>query len=128
MFYFLLKSIHIVAAILWIGSLFAVTFIASKVELSHEQLRVAVRITDTAIGITWLMGGVLTVMGGWYASSWWILKVILVVLISAMHTFVHRRWKNNSDLSNISTYRFVPQIILSSALLVVFLVVSKYRF
>ena len=85
----------------------------------------AVRITEAAIGFTWLIGVILTIMGSWYTSPWWYFKIAFVVLISAIHTFLHRRWKNTTSQDGSLTNSAVPYIILISAFAIVFSVASK---
>ena len=93
MLYLLIKAIHITAVVLWIGSLFLLTLISSTEKLNSKQLKVATRISEAGIGLTWFAGIVLVVMGGWYTAGWWQIKIVLVVIISAIHSIVHRRWK-----------------------------------
>jgi len=57
MLYFSFKTLHIVAVVVWIGSLFLTTLLASSAEsLKPSQLKVAIRITEAGIGLTWLAG------------------------------------------------------------------------
>ena len=124
MVYLSLKSLHILAVILWVGSLFLVTLVTSINKLNKEQVRSAMRVTDISIGVTWFAGIVLVIMGGWYTASWWHIKVVLVIAISAIHTFVHRRWANSGS-EGASTSAIVPYLVLLLALLAVLLVVFK---
>jgi len=127
MTYLAIKSLHIVAAILWIGSLCLVTFVTSTSKMSADQMRVATRVTEASIGLTWLAGITLVIMGSWYGSAWWQIKVVLVILISAIHSIVHRRWKNAAS-EGASTNGAVPYFILLLTLVIVFLVVFKRPF
>jgi len=124
MLYILLKAIHVIAVIFWIGSLGMLTLITSVSRLSAEQMRVATRLTDAAIGASWLAGIVLVLMGGWYTATWWQIKIVLVIVISAVHTMVHRRWKNSSD-ERAQTQDFVPIVVFVVSIAVVFLAVYK---
>lgn len=87
-------------------------------------MRSATRITDGAIGVTWLAGIVLVIMGGWYASAWWQIKVFLVIVISAIHSIFHRRWKSGGAEA-ASTPVAVPYAIAILTLIIVLLVVFK---
>lgn len=124
MFYLSLKSVHLLATILWIGSLFLISFVTSSNTMNTAQMRSAVRVTDAAIGVAWLTGIVLVVMGGWYLSSWWQLKITFVIAISAIHTVVHRRWKN-AEAEGATTNRAIPYFVLLLVLIVILLVVFK---
>jgi len=97
MTYLTVKAIHILVAMLWIGSLVLVAYLNSKANgMSSDQLQKATRITEAGIGLTWLFGIILVLLGGWYASKWLYLKIFFVFIISAIHTFAHRRWKLES--------------------------------
>ena len=122
MVYLTVKALHIIAAILWVGGLFLVTFVTAKMDMSHDQLQRAIRVTDAAIGLTWLAGIALVIVGGWHTSLWLYIKVVFVVLISAIHTFTHRRWKAGTGEISHSA---LPYFLLSFALAVVVLVVFK---
>ena len=124
MMYLILKIIHVLAVILWVGSLFIVSYITSKSAMSKVQMSLVIRITEASIGITWLAGIVLVIMGGWYASTWWQIKIVLVLFISAIHTFTIRRWKRASS-EGASTHAAVPLLIIALTLLVIILVVLK---
>ena len=124
MFYLSVKTIHIIAVIAWLGSLMLVAFITSTVRMDIAQMRLATRITELSIGVSWLAGIVLVVMGGWYLSTWWQIKIILVVLISAIHTILHRRWKA-SETEGAKTPRLVPYVLLFTTAAVVGLAVFK---
>ena len=106
------------------GSLSLVCYVASASRMSQEQIRAATRVTEAAIGITWLAGAILVVMGEWYLSTWWYVKIALVVLISAIHTFLHRRWKRDIA-SNVQTNNAIAPFILGATFLVVLLAVVK---
>ncbi len=125
MSYLLFKVIHIVMAMLWVGSFFVVAYMTSTHKMPSENMRSAIRVTEFSIGITWFAGIVLVIMGSWYASSWWHIKIVLVVLLSAIHSIVHRRWKN-TDPSYVSTNAAVPVLVVILAFLIVFLAVFKY--
>lgn len=125
MLYWLIKSLHIVSVIAWVGSLVAVVFIDSRSALTAAQLRAATRVTEAAIGAAWLFGITLTLMGGWYSAPWWHIKVALVVLVSALHAILHRRWARRAAESG-TPHAALPFVILVAALCVVLLAVTKY--
>jgi len=106
MLYILLKAIHVIAVIFWIGSLGMLTLITSVSRLSAEQMRVATRLTDAAIGASWLAGIVLVLMGGWYTATWWQIKIVLVD-------------------ERAQTQDFVPIVVFVVSIAVVFLAVYK---
>lgn len=125
MVYLLVKSLHIVAAVLWIGSIVLVSFVTANSRMNEVQLGRAIRLTEASIGFTWLLGIILVVMGSWYMSAWWQIKVLLVVLISAIHTFIHRRWKRAATDGG-NTAEPVWYVIMALTLVVVLLAVFKW--
>lgn len=124
MLYWLIKTLHIVSVIAWVGGLVAVLFIDSRSPLTQAQLRTAMRLTEAAIGAAWLFGITLTIMAGWYSAPWWQVKVALVVLVSATHTMLHRRWAER-ETGGRHTHAVLPALILVAALCIVLLAVTK---
>lgn len=124
MIYLSIKALHIVAVILWIGSFVLVAAITASSKLNSDQMRIAVRVTESAIGVTWLAGIALVVMGSWYTSTWWIVKIVVVIAISAVHTFLHRRWKAANSDEN-AAHPLVWVVLIGLTLLVVLLAVFK---
>jgi len=124
MLYLAIKALHIVAAIFWIGALMLLCILTSSKPIQIDQMRLATRLTEAAIGFTWLFGIVLVVMGKWYYLKWWYIKVALVIVISAIHSVVHRRWKRASE-DGVKTNSAVAYFLFPLVLAVVFLVVFK---
>lgn len=124
MLYLTIKSFHILAAIMWIGSIGVVSYITSRTHLDSEQLQHARRITEFGIGATWIAGIALVLMGGWYTATWWQIKIVLVIVISAIHSIIHRQWKRTAENQMpIATTFPIFIVVLSCA--VVFLAVFK---
>ncbi len=124
MLYLAVKALHIVAAIVWVGALFVLTFVSSRQALDQSQLKHARRITDAGIGFTWLAGITLAVLGGWYLATWWQIKLVLVVLLSAIHSIVHRRWQSETQKGELLN-PMLPWLLLALTLLIVALAVFK---
>ena len=66
MLYLTVKVIHIVAVVVWIGALFLLTVISSTNTMTAAQIKTARRVTEAGIGLTWLAGITLAVLGSWY--------------------------------------------------------------
>ena len=124
MTYLTVKAIHLVSVIFWIGGLFLATVITASGSVDREMMRKATRVTETEIGVSWVAGGILVVMGSWYTSSWWYVKIIFVVLISAIHSIVHRRWKAGGTIAQTNT--FLPYAVFLLVFPVVILAVFKW--
>lgn len=124
MLYLTVKTLHIIAAIVWIGSLLLTTFLASAGPLKPAQLKIASRIVEAGIGLTWLAGIVLVVLGQWHTAHWWQVKIVLVVIISALHSINIRRLRQNSE-QGVQINSAIPWALLMLASLVVALAVFK---
>jgi len=124
MLYLTIKALHIVAVIIWTGSLFLLTLVTAKTPLDQSAMRTARRVTDAAIGLTWLAGLTLAVSGNWYLSTWWQIKLALVIAISAIHSIVHRRWQRLSE-TGARTHPAIPWVLLVITMIVVALATFK---
>ena len=120
--YLAIKVIHIAGVVLWIGSFITVCHIAGRTGMKAEQVRSAIRISDTSIGVVWLAGLALMFLGQWYVSVWIYVKLVFVVVISAIHTVMHRRWKSSGDV--VCSPVIAPALFLF-AVTAIFIVVTK---
>ncbi len=125
MLYLSFKVLHIVAVVVWIGSLLLLSFISSSENLNTSQLKAARKVSEAGIGLTWLAGIVLVLMASWYTATWWQIKVVLVVVISAIHSIMFRRWQRHNG-SAAKSNSALPWALLALVLLVVSLVVFKH--
>ncbi len=124
MLYLFVKTLHILAVVIWIGSLFLLTLITCKENLTTAQLKAATRITEAGIGFTWLAGIVLVVLGSWHLAGWWQIKIVLVVIISAIHSIVHRRWKRQAGADQ-QTNAAIPWCVFVLSMCAIGLAVFK---
>lgn len=124
MLYLSLKAVHIVVVIAWVGALALLCFVTSTSRFDSAQLRASARVTEAAIGLTWVSGIALAIMGSWYASTWWYIKVFLVIVVSAIHTIHHRRWKSSAATA-ATTHSLVAPAVWMLALMIVLLVTFK---
>ena len=124
MLYLSVKTIHIVAVVFWLGGLTLVALITSNVRMDGSQMRIATRVTDAFIGITRLAGVVLVLIGDWYLSAWWQIKIVFVVMVSAIHSVVHRRRKASAT-EGTQTPKFVAFSLFFATVVVVGFAVFK---
>ncbi len=128
MLYLFIKVIHITAVVVWIGSLFLLSYVSSSVKsserLTTDQIKAARRVSEAGIGLTWLAGVILVLMASWYTATWWQIKIVLVVVVSAIHTIMFRRWLQQSE-STVKTTRSLLWVLVAITLLIVVLVVFK---
>jgi len=97
MLYLYIKAAHLAAVLTWAGGLLALSLLlgsltgAVSTPGAHENkvlqavYRWDRRVTTPALGVVWLLGITLAVMGGWYSAPWFWLKFVLVFLLSGLH-------------------------------------------
>ncbi|QWT22062.1 CopD family protein [Bacillus sp. NP157] len=96
MYYLYCKALHIFAVLLWLSGmvLVSVTFAAlAKTERSHTSFSSALsqiawwdrHVTSPAMLLAWALGLFMAVKGGWFAQHWIVVKIVLVVGLSALH-------------------------------------------
>ena len=139
-----IKAFHIIAVIAWMAGmlylprLFVYHCAAERGSVQSETFKVMERrllraIINPAMIATWVLGLSLAWLGpdshsGWFAAGWLQAKLVLVLILSAVHGLFARWVKAFSADSNPHSQRFyriineVPTIIM---ILIVILVVLK---
>jgi protoporphyrinogen IX oxidase len=141
MLYLWIKAFHIIAVIAWMAGmlylprLFVYHCAAEKGSVQSETFKLMERrllraIINPAMIATWLLGLWLAWLGpdsryGWFAFPWLQAKLVLVLLLSAMHG-MFARWVNDfaADRNRHSQKFFriineVPMILLIGIVLLV---------
>jgi len=122
--YLWLKGFHIVAVIAWMAGmlylprLFVYHCAAAAGSPQSETFKVMERrllkaIINPAMILTWLLGIALVWQGGWFAATWFHIKLTLVVVMSVLHGFLARWVKDFAADRNRHTakfYRIVNEI------------------
>jgi putative membrane protein len=134
-----LKAFHIIALIAWMAGmlylprLFVYHCLAEPGSKQSETFKVMERRLVTAIMTpamvaTWIFGLWLAWSGGWYASGWLQAKVILAVVLSALHG-LFARWARDfaADRNRHSQrfYRLVNELPTAIMIAMVILAVLK---
>jgi protoporphyrinogen IX oxidase len=139
-----IKAFHIIAVISWMAGmlylprLFVYHCAAEKGSVQSETFKVMERrllraIINPAMIATWVLGLALAWLGpdshyGWFASGWLQVKLVFVLILSAVHGLFARWVKAFAADSNRHSQRFyriineVPTIIM---IVIVILVVLK---
>lgn len=134
MLYFVLKSLHIIADIVWIGGMLINAFVIAMVPPTiRTGVIAAVRpydrwVTTTALGGAWLFGIILAVWYGWYTTGWFGFKFLIVVMLSALHGMQSawlRRMEADPLLDPPAFVRVAMPVVLVSVVAVVLLAVVK---
>jgi protoporphyrinogen IX oxidase len=133
------KAFHIIAVIAWMAGmlylprLFVYHCVAEPGSVQSETFKVMERrllkaIINPAMIATWLLGIWLAWNGGWYRAGWLQTKVVLVLIMSALHGVLVRWVRDFGQDRNQHSQRFyriineVPTLLLIA---IVILVVVK---
>lgn len=139
MLYLWLKSFHIIAMVAWMAAMFYLPRLfvyhaeagvgtpqAETFKVMERRLLKA--IATPAMIVTWVLGLVLVVQGGWFSSGWLHAKLLFVVLLSGFHGFCAKNVRLFAEDRNTRSSRFfrianeVPTVLLIA---IVILVVVK---
>lgn len=143
MLYIWLKALHVGAVLVFLGGISilalaaAITSKQARTTAASEggALRDAVlrwdrRVTSPALGLVWVLGIALAVMGGWFGSAWLIVKLCLVVFLSALHgmlsAMLRRSGRDNSRPPPRVLHVFPAAIVVSAIAISVLVVVKPF--
>ncbi|WP_395517112.1 CopD family protein [Pseudorhizobium flavum] len=134
MLYFVLKSLHIISDIVWVGGMLVNAFVIAMVPPTIRTGVIAAvrpfdrRITTVAEGGAWLFGIIMAIWYGWYATGWFGFKFLIVVMLSALHGMQAawlRRMEADPHLDPPAFVRVGMPIVLVSVVAIVLLAVVK---
>jgi putative membrane protein len=134
--YVWIKALHVIAVISWMAGmlylprLFVYHCEAEKGSPQSETFKVMERrllkaIINPAMIVTWLAGLYLVWAGGWYLSGWFHAKLLLVLIMSAVHGFLARCVKDFAIDGNRRSQRFyriineVPTVLMIGIVILV---------
>lgn len=132
-----LTGLHVAAVLVFAGGLVGETVILAALpqnqNLSLEQQKLAAfvhrldrRLTAPALLLVWILGITLAVTMGWFSETWLQVKLVFVLILSALHGMqsgLLRRLANGSGPVRGQTLRLT--IILAAFVLVAILAVVK---
>lgn len=135
MLYLVLKAFHLAAVLTWVGGMLAlsVALAARSAHMAGEQpLLTALhrwdrRVTTPALGVVWLLGIALAVMGGWYSAPWLWAKFAIVCALSGLHgkqSASLRRWLAG-QAGAPAAVPWAPAFTLGAIIAVALLVILK---
>ena len=137
--YLWLKALHIAAVLVWIGGLLVAAVAISALSLSKEAERpgrtavFAIRrwdrhVTSPAMLLVWGAGLSLAMLGEWFRSPWLIIKLVFVLLLTALHGLLSgtlRKLGRSDEPPASFGLRHAPLLIIISVAAIVVLVVVK---
>ncbi len=140
MLYLMLKSLHIMTVIIWMGGmvLLSAGFLWLRgVSCPRSERDTAIlaaikqwdtRVTSPAMGLAWLFGLAVAWEGEWFSQPWLHAKLAVVILLSALHGNLSgtvRRLANEPDRIPPGFLSYSGMITIASIVAIVFLVVLK---
>lgn len=130
MAYLWLKALHVAAVVTWVGGLLmaALALVQGRGVALDAVRRWDRRVTSPAMMLAWVLGLLLAQQGGWFAAPWLSAKLLLVLLLSALHGYLSgtlRRVAADDGYAVASVVRRLPFAILAGVLAVAVLVVVK---
>jgi len=134
-----IKALHVIAVISWMAGmlylprLFVYHCEAEPGSKQSETFKVMERrllraIINPAMIVTWLAGLYLAWSGHWFSSSWFHAKLLLVLVLSAVHGFFARCVKGFARDQNRRSqkfYRIINEVPTVLMVLIVILVIVK---
>src|SRR6201996_797929 len=135
-------AFHIIAVIAWMSAMLYLprlfvyhTEVAPGSE-SSERFKVMERrllkgITNPSMIAVWILGPLLAWLTGAYLDTWLQLKFVLVVILSGIHGFLVRCWRDFQADRNTRSARFyriineVPALLM--ALIVILVIVQPFE-
>ena len=129
----IIAVIAFMAGMLYLPRLFVYHTEAAPGSDSSERFKVMERkllkgIMNPSMIAVWILGPILVWLTGAYTESWFQLKFILVIILSGMHGFFVRCWRdfaNDRNTRPARFYRIVNEIPALLMALIVILVIVK---
>lgn len=132
-------GLHVAAVTVWMAGMFFAAILISALDpaTAAEEgpariLRAAGRwdrrVTSPAMGLAWLLGLTLVVIGGWGLEPWLVAKVTIVIALSALHGTLAAGLRRLADPSGRPVPRLLrlsPLAIIAGAIAIVTLAVVK---
>ena len=129
-----IKAFHVIAVIAWMsGMLYLPRLFVYHTETKPGseaserfkvmETRLLKAITNPSMIAVWILGPLLAWLTGAYLDSWLQVKFILVVILSGVHGFLVRCWRDFQADRNTRSARFYRIINEVPALLMVLIVI-----
>jgi uncharacterized membrane protein len=135
MIYLWLKALHVAAALVWSGGLLATALATARASgsVSDGSLIRGIRrfdtcVTSPAMFVVWGAGLALAMLGQWFPSPWLMVKLGIVVGLSALHGVLAamlRRLSQHDAPRSAAWLRSAPIAIVASLLSIAVLVIVK---
>ena len=130
-----IKALHVVCVLLFAGGLVALLVASMALgrrdpaaEDQSNRLRATVRrwdmwVSQPALGGVWVFGLWAAFSGGWFTEPWLQIKLVFVVILSALHGNLAGRLRR-LDLAATQARSVVPSPMVIATILVCFAVIA----
>jgi putative membrane protein len=142
MAYLLIKSLHVVAIVTWVGGMIAAILVVGRRQVApltqdqppdqSQSLGVVRRwdrcVTTPAMIFAWGLGMTMAVQAGWLGSGWLTIKLVFAVVLSALHGLVSgalRRTGAGMPRPVDSILRYAAPATIVGVAIISFLVIAK---
>lgn len=139
--YLWIKALHVVAIIAWMAGMLylprlfvyhAGVAVGSDTSETFKVMerRLLKAIMNPAMAVSWIAGLTLAVQGGWFREGWLHGKLLLVVLLSAVHGIFAKRVKEFAADRNTHSARYyrivneIPTVLMIGIIILVIVVKS----
>ncbi|VVE72402.1 hypothetical protein PCA31118_04175 [Pandoraea captiosa] len=137
MLYLWIKALHLIAVIVLIAGLVTMATAFGARLVQAEWRRVARRadyaMASPALGVVWITGPVLAVMGNWWHAPWFMAKLVLVIVVSALHgrlsatlRRLDRQGRNTGPTPTNLFTRALPVVLVAMAGIVALVIVKPF--
>ena len=122
-YYFWLKAAHVLAVFVFVGGMILNGFLLLCLQPGSPQSDRVISyarwwngsVTGSALALVWILGLTLAFMGGFFADTWLSIKMVLVLILSAMHGMQAGAFRRLQQ----SPAKPVPAFLRSSAVITI---------
>ena len=139
MTYSILKSLHIIFFTTWMAGLFYLPRLfvyhsSCKIKSNEYKTFTTMErkllrfIMNPSMFLTWFLGITLALLNNYFSSTWLIIKILLVVLMSGFHMYcakIKNDFEGHYNKKEESFFRIINEIPTILFILIVLLVVFK---
>lgn len=132
MAYLWIKALHLLAVIVFIAGLLAMAIAGRGPDATWRRVarQADWQLASPALALVWVSGPLLAVLGHWWSAPWLMVKLVFVLLLSALHGRVsgtlRRMERDNVQAAPGWLARVVPIVVVVVALVAVTVVVKPF--
>ena len=130
-FYTWLKALHVAAVVTFVGGVLGASVFLTAAQPGHAGTAQAVHrwdrtVTTPAMLLTWTLGLMLALLGGWFHGGWLIAKLAFVVALSGLHGVQAAKLRRLAGgLAATAPPRLIALLVIGCTLAIAILVAVK---